>query len=90
MPVLNSSESYTKANKISQHCMQTRTCYMVKLAFLSYHVRVSAKVHNLAAKTKVRIGLIITNSQNMYICDISLFLQYLIPFEYICLSFLVF
>jgi len=31
----------------------------------------------MAAKTRKRIGLIITNSQNMYICDISLFLQYL-------------
>ena len=40
----------------------------------------------MAAKTRKRIGLIITNSQNMYICDISLFLQYLTPFERICLS----
>ena len=48
------------------------------------------KVHNMAAKTRKRIGLIITNSQNMYICDISLFLQYLTPFVYIYLSFLVF
>jgi len=30
------------------------------------------------------------NIQNMYICDISLFLQYLTPLEHICLSFLVF
>jgi len=27
----------------------------------------------MAAKTRTRIGLIITNSQTMYICDISLF-----------------
>jgi len=27
----------------------------------------------MAAKTRKRIGLIITNSQTMYICDISLF-----------------
>ena len=39
------------------------------------------KVHNMAPKTRKRIGLIITNSQNMYICDISLLLQYLTPFE---------
>ena len=26
------------------------------------------KVHNIAAKTRKRIGLIITNSQNMYTC----------------------
>ena len=31
----------------------------------------------------LRIGLIITNSQNMYLCDISLFLQYLTSFEHI-------
>jgi len=37
-----------------------------------------------------RIVIIIINSQNMYICDISLFLQYLTCFEHICLSFLVF
>ena len=36
----------------------------------------------MAAKTRKRIGLIIINSQNMYICDISLFLQYLTPFEH--------
>ena len=48
------------------------------------------KVHNMAAKTKKRIGLIITNSQNMYIYDISLFLLYLTPFEHIYLSFPVF
>ena len=38
----------------------------------------------MATKTRKDIGLIITNSQNMYICDISLFLQYLTPFEHIC------
>ena len=26
------------------------------------------KVHNIAAKARKRIGLIITNSQNMYTC----------------------
>jgi len=31
------------------------------------------KVNNMAAKTNSRIGLIITNSHNMYICDILLF-----------------
>jgi len=36
----------------------------------------------MAAKTRKRIELIITNSQYMYICDISLFLQYLTPFEH--------
>jgi len=36
----------------------------------------------MAAKTRKLIGLIITNSQNMYICDISLFLQYLTPFKH--------
>ena len=36
----------------------------------------------MAAKTRKRIGLIITNSQNMYICHISLFLQYSTPFEH--------
>ena len=45
---------------------------------------------NMATKTRQHIGLIITNYQNMYICDISLFLPYLTPFEQICLSFLVF
>jgi len=44
----------------------------------------------MADKTKKRIGLMITNSQNMYICEYSLFLHYLTPFENICLSFLVF
>jgi len=34
----------------------------------------------MAAKTRERIRLTITNSQNMYICDISLFLQYLTHF----------
>jgi len=34
----------------------------------------------MAAKTRKRIGLIITNSQN-----ISLFLQYLTPFEHMCI-----
>jgi len=42
----------------------------------------------MAAKTRERIGLIITNSQNMYICDLSLCLQYLTPFEHICSSIL--
>jgi len=36
----------------------------------------------MAAKTRKHIRLIITNSQNMYICDISLLLQYLTPFEH--------
>jgi len=36
----------------------------------------------MAAKTRKRFGLIITNSQNMFISDISLFLQYLTPFEH--------
>ena len=36
----------------------------------------------MAAKTRKRIGLIITNSQNMYIGEISLFLQYLTSFEH--------
>jgi len=31
----------------------------------------------------------VSNSQNMYICDNSLFLQCVTPFEHICLSFLV-
>ena len=47
------------------------------------------QVNNMADKTRKRIGLIITNSQRMYIFDISLFLQYLTPVEHICLSFLV-
>ena len=37
----------------------------------------------MAAKTRKHIGLIITNSQNMYIGEISLFLQYLTLFEHI-------
>ena len=43
----------------------------------------------MTAKTRKCIGLIITNSQNMYICDNSLLLQYLTLFEHIYLSFLV-
>jgi len=42
----------------------------------------------MAAKTRKRFGLIITNSQNMYIklWDISLFLKYLTPFEHMFLT----
>ena len=36
----------------------------------------------MAAKTGKRISLIITKSQNMYICDIYCFLQYWTPFEH--------
>ena len=32
----------------------------------------------------------VNNYQKMYICDISLFLQYLTPFEHTCLSLLVY
>ena len=41
-------------------------------------------------QTRKRMGLIITNSQNMLICCISLFLQYVTPFEHICFSFPIF
>ena len=36
----------------------------------------------MAAKTRKRIGLIINNSQTMYICDLPLCLQYLTPLEH--------
>jgi len=38
---------------------------------------------------QINFLLIITNSQNMYVFDMLLVLQYLTPFEHICLSFLV-
>ena len=42
----------------------------------------------MTAKTRKRIGLIITNSQNLYISvKIHCFLQYLTPFEHMFIMF---
>ena len=41
------------------------------------------QVHNMATKTRKRIGLIITNSQNMYMWHFTV-LQYLTPFQHTC------
>ena len=51
-----------------------RTIGLKYMAWYSVHLlKPHDNAHNMAAQNRKRIGLIITNSQNMYICKNSLF-----------------
>ena len=52
------------------------TTYVKYAVWRSAHLLLPGyKVNNMGAKTRKRIGLIITNGQNMYICENSLILK---------------
>jgi len=59
----------------------------ISLAYMVWHsvhlILLHDKVQNMAANTRKLIGLIITNSQNMYIFENSLILHYITPFQHI-------